>query len=76
VPTGGRSAKPRASVSAEAFGVWNQKTAFKPRVIPKSETAKEAIREKLSLAFMFSALDASEQEIVIGAMEECKVPCN
>ena len=56
--------------------MWNQKTAFKPRVIPKSEAAKEAIREKLNLAFMFSALEPNEQEIVIDAMEECKVPCN
>ena len=52
--------KPRASVSAEAFGVWNQKGSFKPKVIEKSEEAKQAIREKLNLAFMFSALDPSE----------------
>lgn len=68
--------KPRASVSAEAFGVWNQKGAFKPKVIAKSEDAKQAIREKLSLAFMFSALESAEQEIVIDAMEECKVAVN
>ncbi len=68
--------KPRASVSAEAFGVWNQKGSFKPKVIQKSEDAKQAIREKLSLAFMFSALDPSEQGIVIDAMEECKVAVN
>ena len=68
--------KPRASVSAEAFGVWNQKGSFKPTVIWKSEEAKQAIREKLSLAFMFSALDPSEQNIVIDAMEECKVAVN
>ena len=32
-----RSAKPRASVSAEAFGAWNNKGDFQPRVIEKSE---------------------------------------
>jgi cAMP-dependent protein kinase regulator len=65
--------KPRASVSAEAFGVWNQKSAFEPRVFVKSEDAKNAIREKLNLAFMFSALDEIEKDIVINAMEECKI---
>ena len=68
--------KPRASVSAEAFGVWNQKGAFKPKVVPKSEDAKQAIREKLNMAFMFSALDESEKDIVIDAMEECKIGVN
>ena len=76
MPAAGRSARPRASVSAEAFGTWNQKKAFKPRVVQKSASAKEAIREKLNMAFMFSALDENEQEIVINAMEERKVPCN
>ena len=68
-----KNMKQRASVSAEAFGVWNQKGSFVPKVVPKSEEAKAAIREKLSLAFMFSALSESEQVIVIDAMEECKI---
>ena len=71
-----RSQKQRASVSAEAFGVWNQKSAFKPRVIAKSEDAKRQIRDKLNLAFMFSALDDKEKAIVIDAMEECKISVN
>lgn len=44
--------------------------------MPKSEDAKAAIREKLNMAFMFSALDENEKKIVIDAMEECKVHCN
>ena len=67
---------PRASVSAEAFGTWNQKSAFQARVIPKSEDAKTAINEKLSMAFMFSALDENEKKIVVDAMEEIKVDVN
>jgi hypothetical protein len=31
---------PRASVSAEAFGIWNKKSDFKPRVVVKSESVK------------------------------------
>ena len=68
--------KPRASVSAEAFGVWNQKAAFKAKVVTKSQQAKEAIRDKLNMAFMFQALDESEKDIVIDAMEECKIQGN
>ena len=76
MPAPAANRKPRASVSAEAFGTWNQKSAFKARVVPKSNEAKQAIREKLSMAFMFSALDKAEQNIVIDAMEECKVQVN
>ena len=73
IPAAKAKKGPRASVSAEAFGTWNQKGAFKPKVVPKTEEAKSAIREKLNMAFMFSALDEREQDIVIDAMEECKV---
>lgn len=31
---------PRSSVSAEAFGIWNKKSDFKPTVVDKSEEAK------------------------------------
>lgn len=31
---------PRASVSAEAFGVWNKKEEFKPLLVAKSESVK------------------------------------
>lgn len=73
LPAAKKNMKPRASVSAEAFGVWNQKGSFKPKVIAKSGEAKQAIREKLNLAFMFSALSEDEKDIVIDAMEECKI---
>lgn len=68
--------KPRASVSAEAFGVWNQKAAFKPKVVAKADNDKLAIREKLNMAFMFQALDESEKDIIVDAMEECKIAVN
>jgi cAMP-dependent protein kinase regulator len=60
----------RASVSAEVYGKFNQKSSFEAKVVPKSEEQKGRIRQKLSQAFMFSALDDKEQEIVINAMEE------
>jgi cAMP-dependent protein kinase regulator len=74
LPVDNKYKKPRASVSAEAFGIWNQKSAFKAKVIEKSQEAKDTIREKLNLAFMFSALDESEKTIVIDAMEIYNAP--
>ena len=73
MPLENKFKKPRASVSAEAFGMWNQKSAFKARVFEKTAEAKETIRDKLNLAFMFQALDESEKNIVIDAMEIVKV---
>lgn len=67
---------PRASVSAEAFGSWNQKGAFKAIVIPKSDEIKTALRKKLDMAFMFSALDETEKNVVIDAMSELKAVIN
>jgi cAMP-dependent protein kinase regulator len=61
---------PRASVSAEAFGAWNKKSDFVPKVIKKSEEAKERIRTRLNQAFMFQALDEKEKNIVIDSMDE------
>jgi cAMP-dependent protein kinase regulator len=65
--------KARTSVSAEAFGTYNKKEQFKPKVIPKSEEQIERIRARLSNSFMFSALEEKEQKIVIDAMDERKV---
>lgn len=62
--------KPRASVSAEAFGSWNKKKAFEPKKFAKTPEQETAIRDKLNMAFMFSALDENEKDIVIAAMEE------
>jgi len=62
----------RTSVSAEAYGVFNKKRLYQPKVVEKSEDAKQRIRERLSQAFMFAMLDEKEKNIVINAMEECK----
>jgi len=66
------ASKARTSVSAEAFGRFNKKEAFKPRVIEKSQDIKEKIRARLGQAFMFSGLDESEMTVVIDAMDEVK----
>lgn len=63
---------PRGSVSAEAFGAFNKKENFKPKVVPKSQEAKDAILDKINKSFMFSGLDENEKIIVVDAMEERK----
>ena len=64
---------PRSSVSAEAFGIWNKKADFVPVVVQKTEEVKAALRKKLEMAFMFSALDEKDKAVVIDAMTEVKV---
>jgi cAMP-dependent protein kinase regulator len=63
---------PRGSVSAEAYGSHNIKGSYTAKVIEKSPEVTERIRSRLTQAFMFAALDETEKNIVIGAMEECK----
>jgi cAMP-dependent protein kinase regulator len=66
-------AKPmRSSVSAEAFGVHNKKQQFKAPAYPKSEAVKKKLKDRLEQAFMFSALNPDELDIVLGAMQEVK----
>lgn len=59
---------PRCSVSAEAFGNWNKKTEFVAPRYEKTEAVKEALKKRLEQAFMFSALNPNELDIVLGAM--------
>lgn len=69
----GVNRKPRTSVSAEAFGAWNKKSAFKAVVVPKNDSTKDKIRNRLSESFLFNSLDEKEFEIVIDAMTEVKL---
>jgi len=64
------ASKARQSVSAEVFGKFNVKQAFKPKVIKKSDSAKETIKSRLLTAFMFMSLDDKDLEIVIDAMDQ------
>ena len=64
--------KPRSSVSAEAFGTWNKKSDFTPRIILKTLEQEISIKSRLSKSFMFNALDDNEKDIVVKAVEERK----
>lgn len=62
----------RSSVSAEVYGTWNKPQLFVPKVVPKDNDIREALRQKLTESFMFRALDTHNLKIVIDAMEEVK----
>jgi cAMP-dependent protein kinase regulator len=64
--------KSRSSVSAEAYGLYHKKSAYTPKVVPKSQEQKDRIIKRLGQAFMFQALEDKEKEIVVNAMEEKK----
>mmetsp|Transcript_81236 Transcript_81236/g.252131 ORF Transcript_81236/g.252131 Transcript_81236/m.252131 type:complete len:405 (+) Transcript_81236:53-1267(+) len=61
---------PRASVSAEAYGQWNQVKAFVPPVHAKTDEQKRRIRGVLRESFLFASLDPKEMDVVIDAMQE------
>jgi cAMP-dependent protein kinase regulator len=60
----------RISVSAEVYGKFNRKEDFKPRVVPKSASQIERIKEMVTQSFLFSALEDKDLGTVINAMEE------
>ncbi len=64
------ASRARTSVSAEVFGKYHQKAAFKPKVIAKSEEVKKKIEERLRSAFMFMSLEDADLQVVIDAMDE------
>merc|ERR1719235_999309 len=60
----------RASVSAEAYGAWNQKKAFTAPSYDKTDDQKKRLGAVLSKSFLFSALESKDLDAVIGAMQE------
>jgi len=61
----------RQSVSAEAYGQWNQKKAFEPPSYPKDDAQKARLGSILQKSFMFAALEKKDLEMVLMAMKEC-----
>merc|ERR1740130_708037 len=59
----------RASVSAEAYGQWNQKKAFTPPVHPKSDEQRERIKGVLSKSFLFQSLEDQDTKTVLDAVK-------
>ena len=61
--------KQRSSISAEAYGRFNQQT-YIPKIIEKTEEQKTMVREKMLKSFLFKAMDDRNFEIIINALEE------
>ena len=59
-------------MSAEAFGAWNKKSDFKPRVVAKAQDTRDKISKRLKASFLFQSLSDRDFEIVVDAMEEKK----
>lgn len=57
-------------MSAEAFGTWNKKEDFVPRVIQKTPETIDKITKRLKQSFLFLSLDEKEFKIVVDAMDE------
>ncbi len=62
----------RISVSAECYGMFNEKKAFVPKVVPKSDEQKERIYNKVIKSFLFNSLEEKDLNMVIDAMAENK----
>mmetsp|Transcript_63025 Transcript_63025/g.138093 ORF Transcript_63025/g.138093 Transcript_63025/m.138093 type:complete len:434 (-) Transcript_63025:104-1405(-) len=70
LPENLRPVKPRQSVSAEAYGAWNQKAAFVPPVYEKTADQKERIEKCLASNFLFHALEKKDLATIILAFQE------
>eukprot|EP00933_Yihiella_yeosuensis_P022940 TRINITY_DN17950_c3_g1_i1.p1 TRINITY_DN17950_c3_g1~~TRINITY_DN17950_c3_g1_i1.p1 ORF type:complete len:442 (+),score=140.30 TRINITY_DN17950_c3_g1_i1:114-1328(+) len=64
----------RASVSAEAYGTWNQKKEFTPPKYPKTDDQKDRLSKTLNKSFMFNALEKTDMDTILLAMKECQFP--
>jgi len=62
--------KKRQSVSAEAYGAFNERHTYQKKIIAKDEAAKTRIREVLKTGWMFKDLDAPNVNIIVDAMTE------
>ncbi|CAE8629284.1 unnamed protein product, partial [Polarella glacialis] len=61
--------KQRTSVSAEAFGEWNQRVLFEPPVYPKSPEQMQELCDVVSKSFLFNSLELKDLEVVLMAMK-------
>eukprot|EP00440_Ansanella_granifera_P041749 gb/GFBE01045267.1/.p1 GENE.gb/GFBE01045267.1/~~gb/GFBE01045267.1/.p1 ORF type:complete len:450 (+),score=157.44 gb/GFBE01045267.1/:1-1350(+) len=61
---------PRQSVSAEAYGQWNQKAAFVAPVHEKTAEQKARIEKCLEPSFLFQGLEKKDMTTVIMAFKE------
>jgi cAMP-dependent protein kinase regulator len=59
----------RTSISAEAYGTWNQRAAFTPPVHAKEPADEVKLTGILNRSFLFNSLDAKDVQVVVSAMK-------
>jgi cAMP-dependent protein kinase regulator len=59
----------RKSISAEAYGHYNPKGNFQPKVVEKDSPTRKKIEDLLSNSFLFKHLEQKEMSIIVNAME-------
>jgi cAMP-dependent protein kinase regulator len=64
----------RSSVSAEAYGKYNPKDLFVPKLIPKDNGTVLKIKAMLLNSFIFQHIEEKELAVIIGSMEERHYP--
>eukprot|EP00931_Biecheleriopsis_adriatica_P090361 TRINITY_DN64360_c0_g1_i1.p1 TRINITY_DN64360_c0_g1~~TRINITY_DN64360_c0_g1_i1.p1 ORF type:complete len:428 (-),score=134.60 TRINITY_DN64360_c0_g1_i1:56-1279(-) len=62
--------KPRGSVSAEAYGAFNEKKAFVPPVYAKTAEQEERIKVVLKKSFLFNSLSKDDMKVILDAFLE------
>eukprot|EP00440_Ansanella_granifera_P047581 gb/GFBE01051537.1/.p1 GENE.gb/GFBE01051537.1/~~gb/GFBE01051537.1/.p1 ORF type:complete len:406 (+),score=131.60 gb/GFBE01051537.1/:1-1218(+) len=60
----------RGSVSAEAYGAFNQKKEFVPPFYEKTEEQEARIRAVLDKSFLFNSLGKEDLKVILGAFVE------
>lgn len=65
-----RLSRQREAVSAEAYGKYNTKKAFQPKVVKKNDDQIQRIKARVLQSFLFAALESKDLQIVIDSMEE------
>ena len=65
--------KQRQSVSAEAYGAFNERKAYVPKVIAKDEAQTSRLQEVLQACWMFKHHTPENMKIILDAMQEKKV---
>lgn len=62
--------KQRQSVSAEAYGAFNERKAYEPKVIPKDQSQKDRLEKVLQQCWMFKHHTPENLKIILDAMQE------
>eukprot|EP00933_Yihiella_yeosuensis_P031729 TRINITY_DN25317_c0_g1_i1.p1 TRINITY_DN25317_c0_g1~~TRINITY_DN25317_c0_g1_i1.p1 ORF type:complete len:1227 (-),score=332.98 TRINITY_DN25317_c0_g1_i1:209-3592(-) len=65
-----QSRQKRCSVSEEAYGQFNQRKAYEPKVIAKDDATKERLKMIMQQCWMFREQSPENMKIIIDALEE------